>query len=191
MKRPHIYTAGDSHCVFAWCEIPDVTTYTAGPMTMYSWGLNKNKVCGAVPKDAIVVMCSGEIDCRCHVHNHQPWKETIDDLVDKYLIAIREETADRDLKNVWIYNVVPPLRPDEIVAEAPNYPLVGSGEERVQYVKYMNKKLSESEFTFVDVYDKYSDENGFMKFKLSDGHHHIQNSKYLSEWLENYFKNRS
>jgi len=179
-----IYTIGDSHCWHAWLKIPGVITRTCGPMTMHSLGLSKPILVKDIPIDAGIVFCWGEIDCRCHVHKYQPWQNTIDILVKNYLDTIRLNAAVN--KNILIYNVVPPPR-RSLASENAGFPFLGSDIERLDYVKYMNKKLSESEFVFIDVYDKYADSEGFLNMSLSDNHVHIENEVYLAEWLN---KNR-
>ena len=176
-----IQTIGDSHCWNAWLKIPGVITNTMGPMLMYSLGLSKPILVNKIPKDDTVIFCWGEIDCRCHVHKFQPWKETIDKLVKNYLDAIRVNAEIN--KNILIFNVVPPPR-KEGAQENLAFPFLGSDEERLSYVKYMNKKLSESEFVFIDVYDKYADSDGFLNMEYSDNHVHIADPIFIIEWLK-------
>ncbi|MFA5403220.1 MAG: hypothetical protein WC318_06980 [Candidatus Omnitrophota bacterium] len=182
MNEPVIYTIGDSHAWHTWLKIPGVVTNPQGPMLMYTIGLPENQRNWAkdIPIEAIVCFCWGEIDCRCHVYKYQPWQDCIDRLVEGYLktVSCSKETH----KNIWIYNVLPPPRRNGAV-ESPGFPFLGSDDDRLAYVKYMNKKLSESEFTFVDVYDKYSDKDGFLKMEISDAHVHIEDEKPLLEWV--------
>jgi hypothetical protein len=149
-------------------------------MTMHSFGLEKPLIVLDVPNDDTVCFCLGEIDCRCRVHQHQPWRETIDRLVENYLEAIRINTVNH--KNVWIFNVVPPARKDR-TQENPSFPFLGTDEERLQYVRYMNQKLRESGYVFVDVFDRYVDPEGFLAPELSDGIH-IFDPRYIIEWIE-------
>jgi hypothetical protein len=175
-----IYTVGDSHCENAWNRIPGVITKGRGPMTMYSFGIYRHIAVEDIPLDAPVVFCWGEIDCRCHVHKHQPWKETIDKLVEGYLLAIDENAKIHP--NIWIFNVVPPPR-RALANENPGFPFVGSDDERLSYVKYMNSLLSQSKYSFIDVYDRYADPEGFLRMELSDAHVHIADKGPLEEWI--------
>ena len=181
-NRPTIYTVGDSHAWHAWLKVPDVITGTVGPMLMYSFGCDKSILTNFIPLDAILCFCWGEIDCRCHVHKYQPWQQTIDSLVKKYLEVVDLNVVGRDSKLVWIYNVVPPVYN---AIESPTFPFLGTIEERVRYVKYMNNKLRGTKYTFVDIYDACSTSGGFMKPEDSDGHVHLENEKYINEWIEN------
>lgn len=187
-NKKTIYTIGDSHAWHCWLKIQQAATYTAGPMTMYHFGHYKPIMTGKMPMDGIVCFCWGEIDCRCHVYKHPPFEECIDKLVEEYLSAIDVNVAGRDPKNVWIYNVVPPPRRDPpqkyLVPDNPGFPFLGNDHERLSFVQRMNKRLSESKYTFVDVYSKYSDEEGFLKMEMSDGHVHIADEKPLKEWID-------
>jgi hypothetical protein len=178
-----IYTIGDSHAWHCWLKIPNVIVGHYGPMLMHSIGQAENRINHAkdIPGDAILCFCWGEIDCRCHVHKYQPYQKTIDVLVENYLNTIR--CSKKTHNDIWVFNVVPPPRRKDIINENPGFPFLGSDEERLAYVKYMNKKLSESEFIFVNVYDKYADQDGFLKMELSDMHVHIAEEKYLVEWI--------
>jgi len=153
-------------------------------MTMYRFGQDKPFVLTGIPEEAIVCFSWGEIDCRCHVNKFQPWQETIDELVKNYFDAI--EANIKKPENAWIFNVVPPPR-REAAIESPGFPFLGTDEERLAYVRYMNKKLSECGsrgYTFIDVYEHYCDQDGFMIPEKSDGHVHIADEKPVIQWLE-------
>jgi hypothetical protein len=149
---------------------------------MHSFGLHKPAVTIDIPKDAIVCFCWGEIDCRCHVHKYQPWEETIDKLADNYLDAIRKNAEGRE--HTWIFNVVPPPRMKEGLIVNPAFPFLGSDQDRLNYVRRLNDRLRASEFTFVDVYDRYADPDGFMNMIYSDNHVHIEEETHLKEWVQ-------
>ena len=183
-KHPLIYSVGDSHCWHVWLKVPYVRVQTSGPMTMYRFGQDKPFVLTGIPEEAIVCFSWGEIDCRCHVNKFQPWQETIDELVKNYFDAI--EANIKKPENAWIFNVVPPPR-REAAIESPGFPFLGTDEERLAYVRYMNKKLSECGsrgYTFIDVYEHYCDQDGFMIPEKSDGHVHIADEKPVIQWLE-------
>lgn len=177
---PLIYTVGDSHSWHTWLKIPFVETHPQGPMTMHRAGQERTIYVNQFPKDAIVVFCWGEIDCRCHVHKYQPWQEAIDRLVDNYLNMIEANYLINP--NVWIYNVVPPLRKKDAI-ESPDFPFLGTDQERLGYVRYMNEKLKASPYFFVDVNDQYSDAEGFLRQEVSDAHVHIEDSGPLEAYL--------
>ena len=177
-----VYTVGDSHSWHCWLKIPGVITRPQGPMTMYHFGRDKPIVTLDIPEDAIIVFCWGEIDCRCHVHKHQPWQDTIDKLAASYLDAVRVNVKGR--KHTWIFNVVPPPRMKEGLIVNPAFPFLGTDQDRLNYVRRLNDRLRESEFTFVDVYDRYSDKDGFLDMTKGDNHVHIADEVPLKEWIE-------
>ena len=166
-----IYTIGDSHAWHCWLKIKNTATYTAGPMTMFHFGNYKPIMTGKIPKDGIVCFCWGEIDCRCHVFKHPPFDQCVEALIANYLEAIKANVEGRDPKDVWIYNVVPPPRRDppltHLSPENPGYPFLGTDQERLSFAKRMNDLLRKSPYTFVDVYDKYADKDGFLILDLS------------------------
>jgi hypothetical protein len=147
---------------------------------MYSFGIDPPIVVEDMPVDANIIFCWGEIDCRCHVAKHQPWQGTIDNLVMNYEKGI--DLNAKTHKNIWVFNVLPPPRLERVI-QAPNYPTIGSDEERLAYVKYMNKRLKEMKYPFVDVYDKYSDKDGFSDPVFMPDGVHIGDAKYLIEWV--------
>ena len=132
--------------------------------------------------DDTVIFCFGEIDCRCHVHKHvtteKSYREIIENLVQEYIkaIEISVNTSGLTFKNVCIFNVVPPVQRHN-TGENPEYPYLGSDEDRKGYVLYFNSLLkshcSIKQFVYFDVYDKYCDINGFLRKDLSDGNVHI------------------
>ena len=95
----------------------------------------------------------------------------------------------KKLKNICIFNIVPPVQKDTVI-ENPGYPFLGTDEERKTYVLYFNKKLKEkcieNNFIFFDIYDNYCDKNGYLIKDLSDGNVHIINSYYISEFINKF-----
>jgi hypothetical protein len=50
----------------------------------------------------------------------------------------------------------------------------------------LKEKCFEKGYVFFDVYDKYADENGFLRKDLSDDNVHIRNGIYITEFINNY-----
>jgi len=140
-----------------------------------------------------IVFCFGEIDCRCHVHKHitesLSYTDIIDRIVNNYFDAIDLNIIESGFTNlkVCVYNVVPPIEREKTVFENPDFPFLGSDNERKMYVLYFNAKLkekcSEKGYIFVDIFDKYATEDGFMNTNLSDGNVHILDKTYLEEFI--------
>lgn len=183
-----IHTFGDSHSYSGWNEIPNLQIHHLGPKLCYSFGRDGLTI--NVQNGDVVIFCLGEIDCRCHVHKYitdsLDYTQIIDAIVDKYFISIAEAVQPFSNIKTCVYNVVPPI--EKLNAEEnPEYPFLGTDSQRKQYVQYFNKKLKEKAaeygYIFFDVYDKYTDSNGFLNKQLSDGNVHILDGKYIREFI--------
>ena len=178
---PLIHTVGDSHSKYAWTGIPGVTNTYLGPTLMYHFGSYRRYVTKDIPMDSIVCFSWGEIDCRCHVGKYPPYQLTIDMLVHNYFRTIESNVNGRNPSLIWIYNVVPPIRNP---IETLDFPFIGSLEERVEYVRYMNEQLSQTKYTFVDLRNKYAGPDGVMKEGIHDNHVHVTTSIFIKEWID-------
>ena len=172
-----------------------------GPVLCYSFGKEKLNRCDIrnfnIQNGDTVVFCFGEIDCRCHVYKHinetTTYQYIIDNIVDNYFEAIKINivTSELKLKNVCVYNIVPPIQRYN-THENPEYPYLGNDEERKEYTLYFNKKLkekcAENNYIFFDIYDKYIDENGFLRKDLSDDNVHIRNGIYITNFINESLK---
>lgn len=188
-----IHTIGDSHSQVGWT---DVMNHHLGPVLCYSFGKEVLRRCDIrnleISNGDTIIFCLGEIDCRCHVHKHvsetNPYENIINDIVNNYIEAIKINViiSQLRLKNVCVYNVVPTVQKHN-TWDNPEYPFLGTDEERKLYVLYFNKKLrekcNENNFIFFDVYDKYTDENGFLNKQLSDGDVHVRDGVYIRNFI--------
>ena len=193
-----IHTFGDSHCYNAWDNIKNIICHHLGPTLCHSFGreaLNRCNISQFNIEDGdSIVFCFGEIDCRCHIKKHikneNTYQHIIDNIVLKYIEAIQLNIKECKvkLKNICIYNVVPPVEQHN-THENPSYPYLGSDQDRKAYTLYFNKILKEkcekNNWIFIDVYDKYCDDNGFLRKDLSDGNVHIKNPKFLQDFILN------
>ena len=190
-----IHTIGDSHSNNGW---EDIINHNLGAVLCYSFGkekLNRCDIRNFNMKDGdTIVFCLGEIDCRCHIHKHinssYSYQKIIDSIVDDYFDAIKLNIYESKItfKKICVYNIVPPIQKYN-THDNPEYPFMGSDEERKTYVLYFNKKLKdkciENQYVFFDIYDKYIDVNGFLDKELSDQSVHIRNGKYIKEFIDN------
>ena len=142
-----------------------------------------------------VIFCFGEIDCRCHIWKHRSkgYKNVINSLVNEYFAAIIKSTEKLRRDSVYIQSVVPAIRrKQQLHNEVKELPFLGKDEDRKKYVEYMNYSLKKSckkhGFIFFDVYDFYSDEDGFLDYTLSDRSVHIGDPKFIKQRLIEIFK---
>jgi hypothetical protein len=190
-----IHTVGDSHSYNGWPSW--VIPHHIGPTLCFSFGRDKLSRCDirnyGLKNGDTIIFCLGEIDCRCHVHKHliepSDYKQVIDGIVNNYVdtIKLNIEVSGLTFKNVCIYNVVPPVERYNTL-ENPEYPYLGSDEERKSYVLYFNSRLEEkckdNSFLFFNVYNSYCDANGFLSKHLSDGNVHIRDPCYNQEFIQ-------
>jgi len=199
-----IHTFGDSHADaghshWGYISLPNINikTHHLGGKLMYSFGkfgydvLNIKKY--GVNEGDIVIFCFGEIDCRNHVHKHitseLSYKDVIDDLVDNYFKAIKENVEQYKNLKTSVYNVVPPTKAFYCAPDHP-YPFLGSDKERKIYYKYMNEKLKELckayDYYYFDIYDECCDDEGFLRKDYSDGNVHLRNTEHSTKILKEY-----
>jgi hypothetical protein len=187
-----IHTFGDSHSYFGWNNVPNINTHHLGPKLCFSIGRDGINISNyGVKENDIVVFCFGEIDCRCHIHKHinndTTYKQIIDEIVDKYFFQINMNMSLYKNIKMCVYNVVPPIEKHN-TGENPDFPYLGSDEERKSYVLYFNEKLKEkckdNNYIFFDIYDKYIDNNGFLSKTLGDGCVHIKNGIFIEKFVK-------
>jgi hypothetical protein len=199
-----IHTFGDSHSLLGWNYCNNIIVHHIGPVLCYSFGKEKLNRCDiskfGVKDDDTVIFCFGEIDCRCHIYKHvtknNTYKMIIDDIVNNYVDAIKINVnkCNVKLKNICIYNVVPPPQPSLTALGGPSdYPYRGNDEERKSYILYFNnclkQKCIENDWIYFDIYNSYIDDYGFLSTKLSDQTVHIQNGIFLRQFINKYLVN--
>jgi hypothetical protein len=86
-----------------------------------------------------------------------------------------------------VFNVPPPVHTYNTEND-PKYPFRGTDEERRLYYTYFNERLrafcAQYRFVYIDVYDKYADQDGFLRKELSDNRVHIADPRYIIEFLK-------
>ncbi len=188
-----IHTIGDSHSCNGWTGI---INHHLGPVLCYSFGKEKLNRCDIrnfnIKDGDTIIFCLGEIDCRCHVNKHInkniTYKHIINNIVYDYFAAIELNITISEIKfkNICVYNIVPPIQKYN-THENPEYPYLGTDEERKSYVLYFNEKIKEKciekGYVFFNIYDKYEDENGFLKKELSDGNVHIKDGSHITNFI--------
>ena len=144
-----IHTFGDSHAsniISGWKHCDNIKGHHLGPVLRYSFGKEILNRCNIekfdIKDNDSVVFCFGEIDCRCHIHKHitnvKSYKMIIDEIVNNYIHAIKInlENCKVKLKNICIYNVVPPIQKYNTF-ENPEYPYLGTLMKKEKVIYYI------------------------------------------------------
>lgn len=199
--KAKIFTFGDSHSL----HFPEyVIKNYLGAVLAYSIGRDGIDLLDITNKgiedNDHVIFCFGEIDCRCQVYKYHDkndddtYKHNIKSLVKSYFdtIKLNQDKLNKNI-NIWIYNVVPTVRNGAFIEHPDDaYPLLGTNDERKNYFLYMNKTMKEKcldyGFEFFDIYDKYTDEGGFLKDEYRDSLMHVQDVVYIDEFINNNIK---
>lgn len=199
-NKIRFHTCGDSHSIidFNGLKINGVSwrPHHIGSRLMYRFGRGIFSILDLRDYKDIcdgdyVCFCFGEIDCRCHIFKHinneKTYKQIIEQLVCNYFKAIKENINNfKDLK-VCVYNIVPMVMKSTIIQNK-SFPCLGEDEDRKNYAIYMNKLLKEKcmeyKYYFIDVYNKYCDEKGYLNKKYSDNNVHIQNNIFIRDEVE-------
>ncbi len=188
-----VFVIGDSHSIFGWQGVyynwlRARTCYRFGKKNLQDYNLRHLVKDSGLSNNDIVIFSVGEVDCRCHIHKHvsktRSYQNVIDDLIKGYMETIALLINDSGLKLYpYVYNVVPPRKS----CYDPERPIMACKEDRLKFAKYFNlrakQECAKNNFGFFDVYDKYSDSEGYLIYELSDGFHHIQDGKYLTEFM--------
>ena len=190
-----LHTVGDSHSGqlegMNWrtIDIKDVVIapHWLGPVTCASFGIKRQELIDLwsyVSTGDIVCFCFGEIDCRTHMYKHKDnYREVIDKIIENYFYAISTFTSDTVTTMVMS---VPPIshRCHEVCLH--EFPIMGTDNERREYVLYFNSQLKKYcdiyGYVYFDVYGLYC-EDGYLKQELSDGYVHIKDSSLMKQKL--------
>lgn len=190
-----IHTMGDSHSWLTFSGIDNIDTHHVGPVTMKRVGNVKDDVMSSAIKNInfvandVLIICFGEIDVRCYV---KPILERKPDLqvllqnwTDCYLDQIKKLAVPSSVK-VYVMSVVPPSSFDK--ANTIAFPVAGSDSERALYTKEINRLLyngcRDRALGYFDVYSKYVNEEGLLRFEDSDGIVHISNPTHIKQMFE-------
>lgn len=189
-----IYIFGDSHAGFNFkgLSIQHVNKYESS-ITMYRISRDKQIINFSNSynnENNIFVLHYGEVDCRCHIGKQLLLGRGLDaicsELVCEYINTIKNNIT--KYKKIILCSITPPMKKElyEINHEpiTHEFPFIGSDDERVIYTKLVNKLLKEyceaNNFMFLDTYDYYSEEDGTLKYELSDKCVHINDNNYIN-----------
>lgn len=189
---PQFHTVGDSHSMMGWPS--KVIRHFQGPLLCY----NVKRVVlkdlqPPVQEGDALCWCFGEIDCRNQVHRFcsetRSYKDVIDEIIERYIAHVCSQKAQMPPGvKIFLYNVPPPQYAQVLDKCWTAMPYRGTDEERRLFVLYFNSRLREEclkhGWTFFDIYDKYTDDAGFLKLELSDKSVHVADGVHISEFLD-------
>jgi hypothetical protein len=185
-----IYIFGDSHANFNMKNFPvEHINLHQNSITMYRVGRDNeiiNFKSSMNGENNIFILFYGEVDCRCHIYKQlelgRDLNEIIESLVDSYFKAISNNIT--NYIKIIIGSITPPINKNKCISingpTGHEFPILDTDENRVIYTKLMNKKLEEYckkyNYTYLDIYDEYSDENGLLNMDRSDNICHIKDN---------------
>jgi hypothetical protein len=192
-----IFIYGDSHAYNSFKGLKyDHRNCHQNAITMFRIGrdniiINFNK--DDIRENDILVLCYGEVDCRCHVQRQintgRNEDDVIHELVSSYYQTIVNNINTIANKNVKIImvGVIPPTKQSDYESlHGPilhDFPFVGSDEDRVRYTDKVNKKIEElakeRNFTYFNPYLYYTRKDGTLRYELSDYIVHLGNNSYF------------
>lgn len=197
-----IYIYGDSHGNISFRNLNvNNTNYYQNSITMFRIGrdnsiINFNK--HEINTNDIIILCYGEVDCRCHIQQQiklgRNEDDIINELVNNYFKTIKNNTMDNNIK-IIIVGVIPPTKQNDYeILHGPilhEHPFVGSDEDRVRYTNKVNKLLevisNYNNYIYFNPYSYYTREDGTLKHELSDSTVHLgDNSFFLEKFVELY-----
>lgn len=201
MSYRKIFGIGDSHSGNFNGIGDNITDVQLGPITMYQVSnqrtqfqkdlnyLFTNNIKEKInTQDILLLYCMGEIDIRCN------WEKQInqygkdeDQLIENLIDSLF--TTLLPLHNPFGFqSIVPAVRREHILIEDKNYPVKGSNEDRVRWVKktntYLKQKCIEKGCVFFDIWGLYADGEGHMRLDLSDGGVHVLNKSLIGLQLK-------
>jgi len=175
------YTLGDSHSIHTFHCVHNLVSHHIGPILMNSVSKQRSVsgfidtfvTKGITPSD-IIILCFGEIDCRCHIHpaieSGEKEDDVINDLADNYINILRQLNP----YIVWVLSITPPCHDpgQQVYPEGTPFLWKGTDEERSRYTKKMNERLKKNcldfNIPYLDIYSDYVDEKGMLQPELSD-----------------------
>jgi len=135
----------------------------------------------SVPTDGIVIASFGEVDIRSHITNNISVNITEDDVINKLITNFIKALLfnKNNYKYIAVQSIVPPTRKSDS-----NYvPENVSDIDRIRYTKkintILNTELPKYNMFFLNLYDHYVDDEGFLKSDLRDDNIHIIHTNYM------------
>lgn len=198
-----IYTYGDSHASrsFRGLQIPYKDCHH-NSITMFRIGRDNliiNFNSNEHDNNSIICIVYGEVDCRCHIQRQinlgANEDSVINELVHNYFRTIINSIKAH--KKIIIVGVIPQTSRIELEnVHGPilhQFPFVGEDEDRVRYTTKMNVLIESycntHKYVYFNPYDYYTQDNGTLKYNMSDTCGHLgDNSYFLEKFMDVYTK---
>lgn len=185
------HTFGDSHCEEDFRKLESIKPHYIGSRLMNTFASQPNETLNLSMYDINdkddICFCFGEIDCRRY-----PDKIN-EETVDKYMNGIINVCKKYPSINIYVYGMIPTANSSFIEKVQKKESFVGSDNGRREISRrinlYMKKQCIRHDFNFIDVYDKYSNKDGFLDEKYSSDAIHINNPLFIyDEIIKNKIK---
>jgi hypothetical protein len=195
-----IYTIGDSTCWIPLKSIPKVKTnlifssnpdefgisaYTFATKPEYATKLVTSRFSKCTNEDYLIYFLGG-VDCRITIatliNETNDYISVIDYIAENMFKTISQMELDI---NICMTDIVPILKNYSYQCK-----LNQSIEDGLKYIKYFNfkkKELSKKyNYLYVDVCDKYTDNEGYLSEEISDHNIHIKDPIHYKEFFKKY-----
>lgn len=192
-----IISFGDSHSFNTFRSLSDdaIAKKQSPGLTMHKVGRDGLHYHNYMNNRDTIIYCCGEIDVRCHIKKqillNREKEEIINTLAKNYVNAILNRDKKDKHKKINITRIIMSVVPPCIfktIKDNPDYPCIGTDEERAEYTLLLNKELEDlcaiNNIMFFNIYPFYADQNGSMRTDMSKDGVHISNCDPVVEYLK-------
>ena len=194
-----LYIFGDSHALFSFKGLTIPHQNRSYPsITMYRIGRDNciiNYTSDIDLSENTIVICYGEVDCRCNIGKQILLGRNEDLLIEELVSSYFRTISQISKAQIIIVGVIPSVSQKEhekihgpITHE---FPFVGSDEDRIRYRNKVNEKLKDyslkNGYIYFNPYEYYTRSDGILKRELSDNNCHLgDNTYFLEKFIENF-----
>ena len=189
-----LYIFGDSHALFSFkgLAIPHQNRHQIS-ITMHRIGRDK-LIVNYTPDidllDNTIVICYGEVDCRCHVGKQILFGRNEDEVIQELVSSYFRTISQISKAHIIIVGVIPPVSQEEHEKiHGPishEFPFVGTNEDRIRYTQKVNEKLKnyslKNDYIYFNPYEYYTKDNILNPVFSDKTIHLIHNSYFLEEF---------
>jgi hypothetical protein len=193
-----IYIFGDSHGMFSLknLSLPHINKATPS-VTMHRVGRDNNIINYQNEYDNennVIILCFGEVDCRCHIEKQKHIQNIDEDIIISILVYNYFNTIQNNIKQskkIIIFAIIPPVDIEKYINKHGDYankthpfPVLGTNNDRIRYTNKMNNLLKylcdKHSYIYFDPYNFYKDEMGCLNEKYADDTLvHVKDNDYI------------